>query len=76
MFANIHSAQKEGWHSVREVIVTHTNSFSEQQEQEGMISLSNRIIVTSLLCQPKAEDLTRDIIKKKKTKLKTTTAHF
>jgi len=49
MFACIHLTQEEDWRPVRETIATHTNSFSEQQEQKGMISLSKRMTVTSLL---------------------------
>jgi len=44
--------------------MTHINFFSEQQEQKNMISLSERIIITSLLCQLNVKDLTEDIIKK------------
>ena len=65
MFTHIHSMQEEGWCLVREMIITHTNSFSKQQEQKGMISLSKRMIVTSLLHWPDAEDLMGDIIKEK-----------
>ena len=65
MFTYIHSTQEEDWRLVGETITTHTNSFSKQQEQKGMISLSKKIIVTSLLHQLNAEDLTEDIIKKK-----------
>jgi len=63
MFTCIHSTQEEGWRPVGETIMTHTNFFSKQQEQEGIISLSKRITVTSLLYQLNAEDLTGDIIR-------------
>ena len=43
MFTYIHSAHEEGWQPVGTVIITHTNFFSAQQEQEGMISPSKRI---------------------------------
>ena len=65
MFTYIHSTQKESWHPVREVIATHTNSFSEQQAHKGMILFSNRMTVTSLLHQLNAENLTGGIIKEK-----------
>ena len=65
MFAHIHLMQEEGWCPVGETITTHTNSFSEQQEHKGMISLNNRMTVTSLLCQLNAEDLTGGIIREK-----------
>ena len=65
MFTHIHLIQKESWRLVRETIATHTNFFSEQQEQDSMISLSKKITVTSLLHQPDAEDLMGDIIRKK-----------
>ena len=63
MFIYVHLTQEESWCSVGKVIVTHTNSFLKQWEQEGMISLNKRITVTSLLCWLDAEDLTRDIIR-------------
>ena len=63
MFTYIHLTQKEDWHLVRETIITHTNSFSKQQEHKGMISPNKRITVTSLLHQLNAEDLTRDMIR-------------
>ena len=63
MFTCIHSTQEEGWHSVREIIITHTNSFLKQQEQKGIISPNNKMAITSLLHQLNAEDLTGDIIK-------------
>ena len=63
MFACIHLMQEDGWRPVRETIITHTNTFSKQQEQEGMISPSKRMIITSLLCQPDAEDLMGGIIR-------------
>ena len=64
MFTCIYSTQKKGWRPVRKTIATHTNSFSKQQEHKGMISLSDRIIITSLLHQLNAIDLTGGIIKK------------
>jgi len=63
MFTHIHSTQEEGWHSVREIIITHTNSFLKQQEQKGIISPNERITVTSLLHQLNTEDLTGGIIR-------------
>ena len=63
MFACIYSTQEEGWHLVKEIIVTHINSFLKQQEQKGMISLSNRMTVTSLLHQLDTENLTGGIIR-------------
>ena len=65
MFAQVHLIHKEDWWSSRAIIVTHTNSFSKQQEQEGMTSLSKRMSVTSLLYWLDVEDLTGDIIKEK-----------
>ena len=47
MFAHIHSTQEEGWHPIREVIATHTNSFSIQQEQDGITSLKEKMVVIS-----------------------------
>ena len=64
MFTHIHLTQKKGWRPVKAAIAIHTNSFLKQQEHKGIISLNNRITVTSLLCQLNAEDLTEDIIKK------------
>ena len=64
MFTHIHSTQEEGWCPVKKVITTHTNSFLEQQEQKNIISLSNKVIITSLLCQLNADDLIGDIIKR------------
>ena len=64
MFACVYLTQEEDWCLVKKVIMTHTNSFSKQQEQKGMISLNNRITVTSLLYWPNTEDLTGDIIRK------------
>ena len=49
MFAHVHSTQEDGWQPVRTAIVTHTNAFLTQQEQEGMTSPNKRMIVTSLL---------------------------
>jgi len=65
MFTYIHLTQEEGWCLVRKIIVTHTNSFSKQWEQEGMISLSKRMIIISLLHWLNAEDLTGGIIRAK-----------
>ena len=50
MFTCVQSAQKEGWQSVKKAIVTHTNFFSAQQEQKGITSPSNQIIVTTHTC--------------------------
>jgi len=63
MFACIHSTQEDGWWPVRTAIVTHTNAFLTQWEQEGITSPNNRMIVTSLLQQLEAEDLIGGIIK-------------
>ena len=63
VFTHIYSTQEEGWHPVKEAITTHTNSFSEQWEQKGMISPSKRMIITSLLHQPDTEDLVGGIIR-------------
>ena len=49
MFTYVHLMQKEGWHLIKKVIVTHINSFSKQQEHKGMISLSKKMIIISLL---------------------------
>jgi len=65
IFACVYLTQEEGWHSVRETIITHTNSFSKQQEQEGIILPNKRMTVTSLLHQLNAEDLTGGIVKEK-----------
>jgi len=54
----------------------HTNPFFKQQEQKDMISLSKKIIITSLLCQLNANNLTEGMIKKKRTKLKQKSAHL
>ena len=64
MFTYIHLTQEKGWHLVGEIITIHTNSFSEQQEQKGIISPNKRMTVTSLLHQLNAEDLIKDIIRK------------
>ena len=61
MFICVHLTQEKDWCPIREVITTHTNSFSEQK---GMISPNKRITVTSLLHQPDAEDLIKNIIRK------------
>jgi len=47
MFACVHLTQEDGWRPVRAVIVTHTNTFSTQQEQDGIILLRERIVVIS-----------------------------
>ena len=65
MFAYVHFTQEEGWCPVREAMTTHTNFFFLQQEHKGITSPSNRIVVTSLLHQPDAEDLMGGIIKSK-----------
>ena len=65
MFTYIYLTQKEGWRPVGTVIITYTNSFSKQQEHKGMILLSKRMIVTSLLHQLNAKDLTGDMIREK-----------
>jgi len=49
IFICIHLTQEKNWHLVKEVIITHTNSFLKQQEQEGIILLNKKMIVTSLL---------------------------
>ena len=49
MFAFMYSAQDEGQRLVGDAIATYTNSFLEQREQEGMISLSDRITAESLM---------------------------
>ena len=43
MFNLVHLVQEEGWQPKGAIIVTHTNPFNTQQEQVGMISLSERI---------------------------------
>src|SRR5271170_4285612 len=48
MFAFMYSVRDEGWRLVGDAIATHTNSFSEQREQEGMISPVDSIRATSL----------------------------
>jgi len=63
MFTYVHLTQEDGWRPVKAVIATHTNFFSEQQEHKGMISLNNKMTVTSLLHQLDAEDLTGGIIR-------------
>jgi len=65
IFTHIHFMQKEGWQLVKKLIITHTNFFSSQQEQKGIISPNNRITVTSLLYQLNAKNLTKSIIKEK-----------
>ena len=57
--------QEKSWHLVKKTIITHTNSFSKQQKHKNIISLSKRMIFTSLLHQLNAKDLTRGIIRKK-----------
>ena len=69
MFTCVHSMQEDGWRLVGEAIITHTNAFSTQQEQEGITSLSKRMTVTSLLCQSEAEDLIEDIIRNKEQQI-------
>jgi len=76
MFTHIHLIQKKNWHSVRKAIATHTNSFSKQQEQKGIISPNKKMIVTSLLHQLNAKNLTGGIIIKKKIKLKQKLTHL
>ena len=49
MFTYVHSTQEDGWRPVKAAIVTHTNFFSTQQEQEGITLLNERMTVTSLL---------------------------
>jgi len=65
MFTCIHSTQEDSWHPVKTVIVTYTNAFLTQQEQEGMTLFNKRITVTSLLWQSEAEDLIGGIIRNK-----------
>ena len=65
IFTHIHSIQEKSWQPVKAMITTHTNTFSTQQKQKGMILLSKRMTVTSLLCQLNAEDLTEGIIREK-----------
>ena len=65
MFACIHLTQEENWHLVKTAITTHTNSFSKQQEQEGIISPNKRMTVTSLLYWPNAKNLMGGIIREK-----------
>ena len=64
MFIYVHLTQEKNWHLVKAAITTHTNSFSKQQEHKGMISPNDKMIVTSLLHQPNAKNLTKGIIKK------------
>ena len=47
MFARVHLAQEEGWQLDSDAITTHTSFFSAQQEQDGMTSLSDSMVVTS-----------------------------
>ena len=49
MFARVHSAQEEGWRPDGAAIATHTNFFSAQREQEGMITPRDSMVVTSRL---------------------------
>ena len=65
IFACIHLTQEEGWHLIGKIIITHTNSFSEQQEYKSIILFNNRITVINLLCQLNTENLTEGMIRKK-----------
>ena len=49
MFTYIHLMQEDGWHLVKAVIITHTNAFSTQQEQDSIILLKERMVVISQL---------------------------
>ena len=49
MFACIHLTHKEGWQPVRAAIATHTNTFSTQQEQDGITLLRERMVIISQL---------------------------
>jgi len=64
MFTHVHSTQEDSWRPVREVITTHTNAFSTQQEQDSIILPKERMVVISQLHQPDAEDLMGGIIRK------------
>ena len=57
MFAFVHLAQEEGWRPEGDTIATYTNPAFEQREQEGMISLSNRIVRIRQARHLKAKDL-------------------
>ena len=46
MFAFVHLAQDKGWQPDGDTIVIYTNPAFKQQEQEGIISLSKRIVRT------------------------------
>jgi len=70
MFTCIHLMQEEGWRPVEETIITHTNSFSTQQEQNGIILPKNKMVVTSQLQQSETEDLIRGIIRDKDHQIK------
>ena len=65
MFTQVHLIQEDSWHPVRETIITHTNTFLTQQEQDGIILLKERMVVTSWLQQLEAENLIRGIIRNK-----------
>jgi len=65
MFACIHSTQEDSCWPVGTAIVTHTNAFSTQQEQDSIILLKDRIVVISWLQQLEAEDLIGGIIRNK-----------
>ena len=47
MFNLVHFIYKKGWRLKGAVIAIYTNLFSAQQEQEGIISLNERIVATT-----------------------------
>ena len=61
MFAFMHSAHDEGWRPVGDTIAIHTNPFSEQREQRGIISPIDNISEISLIQREEAVDLIRGI---------------
>jgi len=63
MFACIHLMQENGWCPVKEVIMTHTNTFLTQQEQDSITLLKERMVVISQLQQSETEDLIGNIIR-------------
>ena len=56
IFAFIHLVQEEGWRPAGDVIVTHTNFFLEQREQDNIISPSDSIVDTIRVRRLDAED--------------------
>ena len=65
MFNLVHLTQKKDWRLKEAAIITQTNFFSLQQEQEGMISPKERITAITQVRRSDVEDLIRDIRNKR-----------